>query len=225
VIDEEILELIGELGIRTLTVAPEGSPHTRQILKKDLGEEGLRFVIENAPDHGVRKLRLYFIVGVPGQTDEDIRYIGELCNDSIRKFEGRGAVTASINPLVPRPHTPTESLPMFKKSHLEGEYSKVKNQVPSRVALKLQSIREAHLQAYLGTGNLKTGDVVLEASRASAGLGSWRRIAARRGDPLDRIFHAPLSRPWRIVNAGISKKYLERQSREITVHATTGCGN
>jgi radical SAM superfamily enzyme YgiQ (UPF0313 family) len=223
-VDEEMLELIGELGIRTLTVAPEGSPHTREILKKDLGEEGLRFVIENAPDHGVRKLRLYFIVGVPGQTEEDIRYIGNLCTDSIREFKGRGAVTASINPLVPRPHTPTESLPMSNKSRLEGEYARVKGKVPSRVALKLQSIREAHLQAYLGMGNLKTGDVVLEASRASGGLGSWRRIAPRKGDPFDRIFLAPVSRPWRIVNTGISKQYLERQSREITVHATTGSG-
>jgi radical SAM superfamily enzyme YgiQ (UPF0313 family) len=224
-VDEEMLGLFGELGIRTLTVAPEGSPRTRRILKKNLCEEGLRFVIENAPDHGVRRLRLYFIVGVPGQNEEDIRYIGELCTDSIREFKGRGAVTASINPLVPRPHTPTESLPMAEKSCLEGAYARVKSEVPSRVVLKLQSIREAHLQAYLGTGNMKTGDVVLDASRGATGIGAWRRIALKKEDPFDRIFNTPVSRSWRIVNAGISDQYLERQSGELSVHATTGHGS
>jgi hypothetical protein len=111
---------------------------------------------------------------------------------------------------------------MAEKSYLESKYASVKSEVPSRVALKLQSIREAHLQAYLGTGNQKTGDVVLDASRGTAGLGAWRRIAHEKGDPLNRIFNAPLSKPWEIITTGISKQYLWRQFRELTVHATTG---
>ena len=223
-VDGEMLELIGKLGIRTLTLAPEGSPRTRALLKKDLAEEGLRFVISEAPDHGVTRLRLYFITGVPGQGEDDFHYISELCRESIVSFGGRRAVTASVNPLVPRPHTPTESLPMAERGQLEAEYALIRKITPHRVSLKLQSIRQAHLQAYLALGDVNTGEVILEASRKPSGSASWGKVAAAKGDPMDRVFRPPESKPWHIIDAGISRDYLERQAREMLVNATKGPG-
>jgi len=221
-VDEEMLKLMERLQVRTLTLAPEGSPHTRKLIKKNLDEEKIRFLINEAPGHGVKRLRLYFISGIPGQTGEDLDYISDLGREAAASFRGRGAVTASINPLIPRPHTPTESLPIAEKRKLGAEYDLIRKSAPPRVSLKFQSIRQAHLQAYLALGGEKTGEVILGASRQSGGSASWRRIAQSVGDPMDRVFRPPASMPWRIIDAGISREYLQRQAREMMVHANPG---
>jgi len=214
-VDDEMLELIGQLGIRTITVAPEGSPHIRSILKKDLGEEGLRYVTDSAFEHGVRKLRLYFITGVPGETSEDLEYIADLCLELSKRYGGRGAVTASVNPLVPKPHAPTQFLPMADPRTIEGNYRFLRKALGPRVDLKLQSIKESIIQTYLALGREKTGGVLLQASGAGLGLAAWRRIAESEGDPLSRVFRGATATPWDLIDSGLPQTYLQRQHREM----------
>jgi radical SAM superfamily enzyme YgiQ (UPF0313 family) len=209
-VDAEMLELIGKLGIRTLTVAPEGSPHIRSVLKKNLSEDRMRYVAETAPRYGVRKLRLYFITGVPGETEEDLQYMVDLCRGLSPLYKGRGAVTASVNPLTPKPHAPSEFLPLAHRRRIRESYAFLKKNLSPHVALRQQSFRYSVIQTYLALGTEKTGDVILEASRTD-GLGQWRRIAESQGDPIERVHQPPAATPWDIVDTGISRRYLERQ--------------
>jgi len=215
-VDDEMLQLIAQLGVRTITVAPEGSPHVRSILKKDLDEDALRYVTESAAEHGVRRIRLYFITGVPGETRQDLEYVVELCTGLSRRYRGKGAVTASVNPLVPKPHTPAQFLAMADPKRIEENYRFLRKALqPRGVDLKLQSMKESVIQTYLALGREETGGVLLKASQSAAGLAAWRRIAESEGDPLSRVFEGVAATPWDVIDSGLPRSYLRRQHREM----------
>jgi len=214
-VDDDLLELVQRVGVRTLTIAPEGSPRVRDILKKNLSEEGIRYVVESAPLHGVKRLKLYFIVGVPGEREDDLDYIVDLARDAAHSYGGRKWVTVSINPLIPKPHTPTEGMPLADLKALKEKYKYLRDRLGGLVSLNLHSARESAIQAYLALGNRRTGDVIFKVSGGSGGFGSWRRAAEEAGDPLNRVFSDTEERPWRIVDAGISREYLKRQRESM----------
>lgn len=210
-VDTEILELIGKLGIKTITIAPEGSPHIRSILKKDLDEDGIRYVAKSAPEYGVKKLKLYFITGVPGETQDDLGYIVDLCKNVSSVYKGRKAVTASVNPLIPKPHTPTEILELADPKELRRNYKFLRGSLQPRMDVKVQSIRESIIQTYLSLGDEVSGGVILKASRARPGFASWKRIAESEGDPISRVFEGGGPTPWELIDPGVTRTYLERQ--------------
>jgi len=214
-IDEEILTLMGELGVRTLTVAPEGSPHIRTILKKGIDEEGLRQSLEEASSYGIRRLKLYFIVGIPGQTEEDLEYIVDLCTALSRSYGGRRGLSVSVNPLVPKPHTPTQFMAMEKMDELANQYSYLRRRLSGKVSLKLESIRESVVQAYLANGDERCGRVILKVIRGRPGFASWRRAAEDESYPIERVYREREEFPWAIVKTGISPDYLRAQYDEM----------
>ncbi len=211
-VDEELLELLKRLAIRTLTIAPEGSPKVRSVLKKALDEEKLKFVCENAQDFGIRKLKLYFITGVPAETKADVQYISRFCAELVPRYSGKGAVTASVNPLIPKPHAPSERLPMASPSAIKENYSIIQKGFPTRATLKLKSVREATIQAYLALGDHRAAETLWRAWN-SRGLGRWRRESHMAGDPIERVFEPRSELPWKMIETGIPRAYLERQSK------------
>ncbi len=211
-VDEEMLELIERLGVRTLTLAPEGSPRVRSILGKDLQEDVLRSVLEGAAEHGVRKLRLYFITGVPGENQEDLQYIVDLCKSLSRTYRERGAITASVNPLIPKAHTPAQFLPLAEPTTIRANYRFLAKGMGPRIDLKTQGPRESILQAYLALGNERTGRVLLKAFRSGMSLRNWAGFAEMEGDPLSRVHIPPSETPWDVVDPGIPRGRLRRQS-------------
>ncbi len=213
-VDDELMELIRALGVRTLTIAPEGSPKIRSTLKKGISEDSIRYVSEAAVDYGVEKLRMYFITGVPGETTQDLEYIANLSADLSRIY-GRRRVTASVNPLVPKPHTPAEFLPMSKRGRLKSNYSFLRKFTPDSVNLNLQSIRESIIQAYLAKGTAITAKVLLSMDTGSTSYGEWKRAAEREGDSINRIFSPPDDTPWDIVDSGLNRSYLKRQHQSM----------
>ena len=99
-------ELLNLLKLKTLTIAPEaGSERLRKIIKKDISEEHILNAVELAKEHGIDKIKLYFMVGIVDEKDEDVEEIINLTKkikENIRKVE------VSINPMVPKPRTPFE---------------------------------------------------------------------------------------------------------------------
>ena len=214
-IDDEILELMGNLGVRTLTVAPEGSPHVRSILKKGISEQGLRYSLKAARAHGIRRLKLYFIVGVPGQSQEDLDYIVDLSSELSRSYGSKG-ISLSVNPLIPKPHTPTQFLAMEKMDVLEKQYRYLRKRLSGRASLKLESIRNSVVQAYLATGDERCGSVILKVlSSRGRGFSSWRKAAEEESYPIERVMMEREDFPWSMVRTGISPHYLESQYSQM----------
>ncbi|HEY7536312.1 MAG TPA: radical SAM protein, partial [Thermodesulfobacteriota bacterium] len=121
-LDEDMLETIRMSGQKTLTIAPEaGSDSLRRSVNKHFTNRDIIKSAELSLKFGITNLKLYFMVGLPGEEDEDVRAIGKLGKD-IREVFPRGKVTIGVNPLVPKPWTPFQWVPFPKLQDVERKY-------------------------------------------------------------------------------------------------------
>ncbi len=108
-VDEDVIELLSAGGLKTITVAPEaGSERMREVIKKEIDEDDILRTAELASSAGVKRIKLYFMVGLPNEDEEDIQAILNLIG-KVKNIVPK--VSVSINPLVPKPHTPFQWLP------------------------------------------------------------------------------------------------------------------
>lgn len=119
-LDDETLNLIRKGGQKSLTVAPEANERVRMLTDKKITDKAFLEMMERAAKYGFEQIKMYFIVGLPDQTLEDLDAMITFIQEAKRRFGRR--VHASINPLVPKPKTPYEHLSFDKrkcKEHLE----------------------------------------------------------------------------------------------------------
>lgn len=116
-IDDDIMRRLAGIRRTGATLAPEaGSQRLRDIINKGVTEEGLMLHVRKLFEHGWQQVKLYFMIGLPGETQEDIEAIVDLCRKA-RDAAGRGMprlqVTAAISPFVPKSHTPFQWEPQI----------------------------------------------------------------------------------------------------------------
>jgi len=169
---------------------------------------------------GWRRVKLYFMIGLPGETEEDIRGIAELVTAiaGLRKeIDGKVAnVTASINAFIPKPHTAFEREPMDPVDALERKRLLLKDAVKSRfIELDFHSFRMSFIEAAFARGDRRLSRVVREAWRSGSRYDGWedsfnldRWLAAFAAAGLDPAFYATRRRapdellPWAVIDAG-----------------------
>ncbi|MHA1771343.1 MAG: B12-binding domain-containing radical SAM protein [Candidatus Thorarchaeota archaeon] len=174
-ITKNILELLAKVGQRTLTFAPEtGSEELRRHLGKSLKDEHIEKAAALAPEAGMRAIKLYFIVGLPGETDDDVKSIGTMVR-RISEISGL-KVTVSANPFIPKAHTRFEREPQLSISEIRRRLKIVEKdlrRIPHTVIESLDP-RLARIQAALSLGDHSLSKVIWRASQYG-GLGGWRR--------------------------------------------------
>jgi radical SAM superfamily enzyme YgiQ (UPF0313 family) len=213
-LDEDMLEAIRMSGQKTLTIAPEaGSDFLRRSVNKHFTNEDIVKSAELSLKFGIRKLKLYFMVGLPAEKDEDVKAVGEL-GRAVREVFPRGKVTVGINPLVPKPWTPFQWASFPRLEDIERKYRIVKDEVKGEggIELALSSPRLFHIQALLSRGSRRVSRF-LELTLQEKG--SYAR--ALRKWELDPDFytyrerHADEIFPWDFIDHGISKKFLRKE--------------
>ncbi|ABR30056.1 radical SAM protein [Thermosipho melanesiensis] len=154
----ELLTKIASVRKRGITLAPEaGSQKMRDKINKNIAlDEILRSALE-AKKAGWNKIKLYFMVGFPGETEEDVREIGELLKE-IKSFKFK-LVTASINLLVPKPHTAFQFAEVREPEYMEYVYNVLK---PYRKYAKIDvnDGKQSFIEAILSRGDRRLYDVV-----------------------------------------------------------------
>ncbi len=193
--DEEMAELLSNT--RTLTLAPEaGSERMRETLNKGIREEDIIHAVEIA--EGVERVKLYFMFGLPGERMEDMDEIVRLV-EMVRRMGKR--VSVSVNPLVPKPHTPFQWLPYGgdpEKSAKENilELRRKRKYLISRLRriadVEVESVERFAVQTVISRGDESVGDLILRGARLSEmlKLGASRFlefIPPERELPWDRI--------------------------------------
>jgi radical SAM superfamily enzyme YgiQ (UPF0313 family) len=159
----DALELIALSGTRTVTIAPEaGTPRLRRVINKEVEDSDLMETVRVASDSGFVSLRLYFMIGLPGERQEDVAAIPSLVESMYARFRrGRRArfVTASVSPFVPKAWTPFQWCGMDerrslqeKMQHLSKAFSGLKG-----VRFKHEGLRSSILQGALSRGSWVTG--------------------------------------------------------------------
>ncbi len=199
-VDDELMELLVTGGLRSFTIAPEaGSEKLRDILNKDINEEDVLNAAKIAREKGIGSIKLYFMIGLPTETDDDIRELIDLVR-KVKNIVPR--VSVSINPLVPKPHTPFQWLPYtgfkdVRKGMKElNRRSKIIKRGLSKIAdISIEKVEDFALQTILSRGDEEVGDLIdigrptLKTAEKLGFLKYLEEIPADKELPWDFIDH------------------------------------
>jgi len=205
-------------GHKTLALAPEaGSQRMRDVINKGVDEAQILAAVQMVAEAGILNLKLYFMIGLPGEDDTDVAAIADL-TERIRavweaegKLRGKlGRLILSVNPFVPKPSTPLQWAAMEPRRSLEKKLRLLQRRVGrmANVELNSESLRSAELQGLLARGDRRLGRA-LPLLAAGASL-----KAACREIGLDPAFYLQRDRgeaepfPWEIIDQGILRGHL-----------------
>ena len=181
-----VIEALGASGARSITFAPEaGTDRLRRRLRKSISEQQYFAAARLAAANGIRRLRLYFMLGLPGETDEDIEAIARLVH-RIRRDSHMTQVTASLSAFVPKPQTPFEREAMAPPRYIEAKLKEIRSQlhVEPGVNMTSESANWSFIQAALARGDRRLGAVIARACEGGGSLAAWRQAFAAEGlDP------------------------------------------
>jgi radical SAM family uncharacterized protein/radical SAM-linked protein len=211
--DENIANIIGGIRKSSLTFAPEaGTQRMRDVINKGLTNEELLRGVKTATEQGWDRVKLYFMIGLPGETDEDVRGIAETvawlrreCRLPKRKPLG---FTLTISNFTPKPHTPFQwhsvSTSEFrrKRAILRDEFYHIKG-----VKVNYTDERISAMEDFVGRGDRRLIPVVRRAWELGAGMDAW-------WENLDKAYSA-----WEqaIAEAGLSWKYRQVEEGEWNI--------
>jgi radical SAM superfamily enzyme YgiQ (UPF0313 family) len=221
-ITPSLMGILRDAGLRTLTLALEGpSENIRARANKNLDEGEFLRAVELAAARGVNHLKVYLIIGWPGETDQDYaelaRFLAEVCRAGKvgGGKKGIGHLTLGVNPLVPKPWTPMQWAPMASEASLEARLGWLAALAKPLRGVRLEGEKPswARLQGLLARGGEELAGLYL-----SAGEHGWRQAlkdwSAAGGDisaVLDRERAKDEVFPWECIDIGVGREALWRE--------------
>jgi radical SAM-linked protein len=181
--DENIAHILGGTRKGGLTFAPEaGSQRLRDIVNKGLTDAELLAGIRTAMTSGYRKVKLYFMIGLPGETDADVLGIADTCRALQQQCSdlGRLELNLTISNFTPKPHTPFQwhsvSTGEFRRRQelLRGALRQLRG-----IKTNYTDVRLSAIEDFIGRGDRRLAPVIEAAWRAGAGLDAWFESAER----------------------------------------------
>ncbi len=216
----EFLRLLHKSGERTITIAPEtGSDRLRRVINKTVTNAMILERAELIFASGIENLKLYYMIGLPTETDEDLVAIRDLTAQlqriMVEHARGRGRIgriIGSVNPLVPKPMTAFERLPMEAPALLERKVRRLRTLVKGldNVYFNIKSERQSFYQALLSLGDRRVAPALLEAERNG---GRWPAAISSTGVDTDFFVFRDRSRdrvlPWHIIDGGQRSSFFQ----------------
>jgi len=216
------LKLLRKSGERTITIAPEtGSDRLRRVINKTVTNDEILAAAEMIFESGFENLKLYFMIGLPTETDEDLIAIREMTLQ-LREImllhqRGRGhigRIVASVNPLVPKPGTAYQWLPMENDASIERKIRRLRSLTAGidNAYFNIKSERHSFYQALLSLGDRRVADAIEAAERNG---GNWRAAVAESGVDADfyvfRDRSADSVLPWDIIDGGLKDHFFRSE--------------
>jgi radical SAM superfamily enzyme YgiQ (UPF0313 family) len=218
-IDEKIVDLIKANGIETVALAPEaGSQRMRDVLRKDITQDDIMRAVELLAEKDIPNLRLYFMVGLPGEVEQDIDAIIELTgtiqHHILSKFEGKKKfrrITLSVNQFIPKPATPFQWCALADVNAVGRKIKKIENAFRREKSIKVihDVPKWNYVQALLSLGDRRVGEILLAVNRLE---GNWAQALKEVNINADFYVYRQKQSdevlPWDIIDLGVSKKAL-----------------
>lgn len=234
-ISDELLDALVESKDQQIAVAPEtGSDRLRKVINKNLTNDEITDICSAVFDKGMLTIKLYMMVGLPTETDEDLAEmvaLVERIKDRMllagKKFGRAGKIIPSLNGFVPKPNTPFQWEPVCEEKELKRRLkwvSKNLARIPN-VEVRAMSARIAHEQALLSLGDRRLGPVLLRAAELNGDL-----PAALRATSFPTAFYTSRKRsyeeilPWSIVDTGQTLEFFRQEhERAYIARSTAKC--
>ena len=234
-VSRELAAALGDNKNHSVTLAPEaGSERMRRLINKNLTEPEILRAAEWLVGGGVQSLKLYFMLGLPTEAQEDVEAIADLSRNIYTRVRASGAVvgslTLSVNAFSPKPWTPLQWEPMESLGGLRVKLSGLRKRLAGlpRLRVDTESPREAYYQTLLSRGDRRTGGLLLAMHRAGGDW--WRVIQQQRRSAtspsaqcslspnpdffVHRRYDAHELLPWDFIDHAVSKHYLRVEWRK-----------
>ncbi len=219
---ETIVRQLRASGEKTLTIAPEtGSDRLRRVINKTVTNDEILDRAELIFASGIENLKLYYMIGLPTETDEDLVAIRDLTLQlreiMMKHAVGKGQVgriIGSVNPLVPKPSTAYQWLPMEDPVIVEQKVKRLRELTSGidNVYFNIKSERHSFYQALLSLGDRRVAPAI-EAAEANGG--DWRRAVADAGVDADFYVFRDRSKddvlPWNIIDGGMKETFFRNE--------------
>ena len=184
-VPDSLLSLMLKTGLRTMTIAPEaGSERLRKAINKPISSEEILTGARRILEKGIKHLKVYYMVGLPTETDEDIEELIEMTRRLARLQrdcgEPGGRLRLSINPFVPKALTPFQWSPMASPKEVKRKLNRIQKALrgTAGVDVKHESLKSAYFEAILSRGGRELSGFLMETARRE---GDWKRAAAELG--------------------------------------------
>ncbi len=252
---EELLEKIKAVRKSGLTFAPEaGTQRMRDVINKNISEEDVMHSCRLAFEGGYSSVKLYFMIGLPTETEEDIRGIVELAQRVVDLYyhtenrpKGQSVnVTVSVSTFVPKPFTPFQYEPQDTFAQIEEKHRILRDAVTSKkISLKYHHSDASVLEAVFARGDRRLSQVIYKAFQKGCTFDGWddqfhydRWMEAFKECGLDPAFYANRRRsfdevlPWSHLDYCVSEAFLQRENKKAHEASVTkncrmqcaGCG-
>jgi radical SAM superfamily enzyme YgiQ (UPF0313 family) len=217
---DQFVDVIAKSGVKTATIAPEaGSERMRAVINKNISETDILTAAKELVTAGIINIRLYFMIGLPFETKEDVQAIVDLTRkiksvflETSRKKKKIGTLTLSINPFIPKPTTPFQWAAMEKEPILKRKVAMIRDGLKktANVNVNVESLRKAKINALLSLGDRQTADII-EAALDSG----WTTALRQHSEYCEQIIYTPKNPdsllPWDFLDNHISKGFLLKE--------------
>ena len=227
---QAVVDGLADSGQKTITIAPEtGSERLRRVINKGISEEHLQNAATLSAKSGIQHMRLYIMIGLPTETDEDIEAIvglAERTQAHMAEVGCKGRLTLSVNPFIPKPFTPFQWMAMDNQKTVEKKLQYIKKalQKNRRIEVLVESPKEAYIQGVLARGDRRLG-AVLAACAADRGSKSFKAEMKAAGLDMDEMNYRERSfdefLPWSHLDMGMDDGYLEMEWKRSVDEAYT----
>ncbi len=217
-----ILRLLRQSGEKTITIAPEtGSDRLRRVINKTVTNDEILAAAEMIFASGIENLKLYFMIGLPTETDDDLVAIRDITlqlrDTMMRHAKSRGHVgriVGSVNPLVPKPGTAYQWMAMEDDASIERKIKRTRSLLSGidNVYFNIKSERHSFYQALLSLGDRRVAPAIEVAERNG---GNWRAAVAEAGVDADFFVFRDRTHdsvlPWDIIDGGMKDTFFRAE--------------
>lgn len=226
----DVVQGLADSGQQTITIAPEaGSERLRRVINKGITNDDLRHAVTLAAGAGIPHVRLYIMVGLPTETEEDIDAIINMAEEVQAHMETvgcHGRLTLSVNPFIPKPFTPFQWMPMMDKKIVTKRLQRLKKGLRKnrRIEVLVESPKEAYIQGVLARGDRRWSKAIAYAAERNgvkSFLEACEELDLSMEDELYRSRSECEPQPWDILDMGLRDDYLTEEWHRSTEEAYT----
>ncbi|HSR29480.1 MAG TPA: radical SAM protein [Anaerolineae bacterium] len=221
-LSEPLVRAMADSGARTLTIAPEaGSQRLRKVINKTQTEEDVLRAVDLAARHGLAQLKLYFMLGLPTEEEQDVQALVDLARACAERFARQ--VTVNVTPFVPKAHTPFQRLAQTPADVVKRRLSRIERALRREgIGVKSESPAWAEIQGTLARGDRRLAEAMLVVDRLTPA--TWRRVLAGVGIPVGELLGQRAvdeTLPWGFIQSEVHTAHLEREVRRAEAVRTS----
>ncbi|MCD8378660.1 MAG: B12-binding domain-containing radical SAM protein [Candidatus Gastranaerophilales bacterium] len=219
-ITPDVVRMLTAAGQKNITLAIESaSQRLRKVINKNISEEQLFAAIKTAKEYGLKGVKIYTMLGLPTETQEDIEEFIRLAVDLKNEFRGFD-ITFSFSTFVPKPHTPFQWCTRESTKSLEKKEEYLKKELHKiGMNAKFSSAKWDYYQTLVSRGDVSLTDYLIEVYRLGGKLGAYKTCAKKLGINTDKFVTEPLNMekelPWNVIDISPGVQILKNEFNRL----------